>query len=428
MANPGLEQKILDYIDLHQDELFSLLTRLIRINSENFISHGNEAACAQEIEKIYRELGLETSLYYPDDFVRNHPDYLPGRGTDSRPNVGGVYRGTRGEQSIMLAAHTDTMPIGDVADWAEDPLGGEVKDGRIYGRGSGDDKFGIAAGAFLIGMFNRLGIRLEQNVVLSAYCDEEYGGGNGSLASCVKYPCDMYINLDGGNSDREVWTCALGGQALRSTITAREPQDSALLVVDGLNIIKRHVEAFGLRRRDELQRHPFYRDSDMQRSAMRIMEFRCGEAGTALAKGRFDFVFYTVSEKFDITREIAAMEFEIRLELNALGMDFSGFLPGSRYFDYICADELDPSIQLLLKCASQAEGKAILPAGACLSDYFIYLLHGSPCSVTYGVLRDFKLQGGAHQPDEFIFCKDFVNLTKALGFFLLRWGGYEEMK
>lgn len=426
MTGAETEQKILHYIDTHRDELFALLARLVNINSENFITHGNEAACAREVEQIYRDLGLETSLYYPDDYVLDHPLYMPGRGTDRRPNAGGIYRGTRGEKSVMLAAHTDTMPIGDPASWTHDPLGGEIKDGRIYGRGSGDDKFGIAAGAFLIGMFNSLGIRLRQNVVLSAYCDEEYGGGNGSLASCVKYPCDMYINLDGGNSEREIWTCALGGQVLRADITAREPQDSAALVVDGLNCIKRHVEAFGARRREELQRHPYYRDSDMQRSAMRILEFRCGEAGTALAKGRVEFVFYTVSEKPDIKQEIAAMEAEIRPELNALGIDFAGFVPGSRYFDFICANEQDPSIQLLLKCASQVEGKEIRPAGACLSDYFIYLLHGSPCSVTYGLIRDFKLQGGAHQPDEFVFCDDFVRITKALGLFLLRWSGCEE--
>jgi len=42
------------------------------------------------------------------------------------------------------------------------------------------------------------------------------------------------------------------------------------------------------------------------------------------------------------------------------------------------------------------------------------------------VLRDFKLPGGAHQTDEFISCEEFVNLTKSLALFLLRWCGVEE--
>lgn len=425
MASNSVEQMVLDSIEARQDELFRILRDLIRVNSENFVSRGNEAACAEVVCEMYERLGLKTEVYFPDDYLAGNPDYLPGRGTDARPNVGGVYAGTEGKRSVMLAAHMDTVPIGDLDTWTTDPLGGEVRDGRIYGRGSGDNKFGIASGAFLIRILRDLQIRLKQNVVLSAYCDEEFGGGNGSIASCVKYPCDMYINLDGGNSDREVWTCALGGQLLRAEIAAREPQDSAALVLDGLNAIRRRVEAFGKRRSDELQAHRFYRNSDMQRSALRILSFHCGEAGTNLAGGSLEFVFYTVSGRQEIESELARMQEEIVRELDGMQIDFSAFIPASRYFEYICADETDPSLRLLLDCASEVEGKTIRPAGACLTDYFLYLKHGSPQSVTYGILRDFKLPGGAHQPDEFVECRDLIHCTKALALYLLRWCGYE---
>ncbi|NLG38172.1 MAG: M20 family metallopeptidase, partial [Clostridiales bacterium] len=346
-----------------------------------------------------------------------------GRGTDKRPNVGGVYYGTEGKRSVMLAAHLDTMPIGDLSAWTVDPLGGEVRDGKLYGRGSGDNKFGIASGIFLLRALKVLNIQLKQNVVLSAYCDEEYGGGNGSIASCVKYPCDMYINLDGGNSVREIWTCSIGGQVLEAKVAAREPQDSAASVIDGLQVFKGHLEQFGKRRRDELQTHRFYRDSDMQRSALRILSCRCGDAGTNLGRGQMEFVFYTVSERQAIEVELEQMAEAARQDLNAMGLDLAPLVPRSRYFDYICADESEPSIQLLLDCASEIAGKPILPAGACLSDYFLYYKHGSPVSVTYGVLRDFKLPGGAHQPDEFIDCNEFVRHTQSLALFLLRWCG-----
>jgi hypothetical protein len=238
----------------------------------------------------------------------------------------------------------------------------------------------------------------------------------------------MYINLDGGNSDREVWTCALGGQLLRAEIAAREPQDSSALVLDGLNAIRRRVEAFGKRRSDELQAHRFYRNSDMQRSALRILSFHCGEAGTNLAGGSLEFVFYTASGRQEIESELARMQEEIVRELDGMQIDFSAFIPASRYFEYICADETDPSLRLLLDCASEVEGKTIRPAGACLTDYFLYLKHGSPQSVTYGILRDFKLPGGAHQPDEFVECRDLIHCTKALALYLLRWCGYERGK
>ena len=47
--------------------------------------------------------------------------------------------------------------------------------------------------AYALKAIIKCGLKLKQGVILSAYCDEEYGGGNGSITSCVKYPCDVYI-------------------------------------------------------------------------------------------------------------------------------------------------------------------------------------------------------------------------------------------
>jgi len=418
------ERGVLQYIDDHRDELFGMLLRLLAVPSENRRAQGDELACAEAVRGMYLELGLETELYFPDDYVRDHPEFLPGRGTDKRPNVRGVLRGSEGARSVMLAAHTDTMPVGDPSAWTRNPLG-EVAGGRIYGRGSGDDKCGIAAGAFLLRAFRRLGIRLKQNVVLSAYCDEEYGGGNGSIASCVKYPCDMYINLDGGNGGREVWTCAVGGQVLRIEVHARAPKDTAAPVLEGLWAAKREVERFGRRRDAELNAHPFYAEFRKANTITRILSFRCGSEGVDLSRGFLDFVFYTVSERAAIEAELKQMEDSLRAELGGMGLDVS-FYPRSRCFDYIRADENDPSIRLLLQCASEVEGREVVAAGACLSDYFLYYKFGSPVSVTWGVFRDFALPGGAHQPDEYVEADALLNHAKALALFLLRWCGVEE--
>ena len=118
-----------------------------------------------------------------------------------------------------------------------------------------------------------------------------------------------------------------------------------------------------------------------------------------------------------------AVAARIRRRLDPMGLDFGGFEPGSRYFDYIAADEDDPSIRLLRDCAEEANGRPVRFAGACLSDYFLYYKYGSPRSVTCGIFREFGLPGGAHRPDEYISCEQFVNLTKALALFILRWCG-----
>ena len=424
MRNDAAERSALAYIDAHRQELYDLLLKLIGFDTENHGSTGREQACAEYIRGVYESLGLETELYCPDEWLQGHPDYLPGRDPAHRPNVGGVLRGSRGEKGLMLAAHIDTMPVGDRSLWRHDPFGA-IEDGRIYGRGSGDDKCGIACGIFLARMLRDLGIKLGRDLVLSAYCDEENGGGNGSIASCIRYPCDMYINLDGGSGDREIWTCGIGGWVLKSRVRARETQDSAIAVVEGLNIVKDEVAAFGRRRSAELQVHPYYRGTSLQRSALRVLTFKCGNAGMDLGEGCFDFVFYTTSDRAAIENELRALEARIRGKLDPMGLDFGGFEPGSRYFDYIRADESDPSIQLLLECAAEANGRPVRAAGACLSDYFLYYKYGSPCSVTYGIFRDFSVPGGAHQPDEYISCEDFLNMTKALALFILRWCGCE---
>ncbi|MBP3927854.1 MAG: nucleotide exchange factor GrpE, partial [Clostridium sp.] len=58
-------------------------------------------------------------------------------------------------------------------------------------------------------MLDDMGVKLKKSVALTSYCDEEFGGGNGALAACLAYPCETYVNLDGGNY--EMWATALGG-------------------------------------------------------------------------------------------------------------------------------------------------------------------------------------------------------------------------
>jgi succinyl-diaminopimelate desuccinylase len=46
---------------------------------------------------------------------------------------------------IVLNGHLDTYPVNEALPWMVDPLGGLVRDGRLYGRGAADMKGGIAA-------------------------------------------------------------------------------------------------------------------------------------------------------------------------------------------------------------------------------------------------------------------------------------------
>jgi succinyl-diaminopimelate desuccinylase len=94
--------------------------------------------------------------------------------THPRLNVIGTRRGRSMHPLVHLNGHFDVVPAG--AGWTVDPFGGEVRDGRIWGRGSCDMKAGIAAAVFAAEAIRRTGVELNGSVEISGTVDEESGG------------------------------------------------------------------------------------------------------------------------------------------------------------------------------------------------------------------------------------------------------------
>ena len=157
-------------IEAQQDKLFQTLSELIQINSENFGAHGNEEPCAREIARRCQKLGLETDLYSPlelPDFEK-HPDYMEGRNLENRYNVTARWKGAEDTDALMIMGHSDTVPIGDPANWTVEPLGGILKDGKIWGRGACDDKYALASALFVIELLQEKGFKPKKNLLFTA--------------------------------------------------------------------------------------------------------------------------------------------------------------------------------------------------------------------------------------------------------------------
>lgn len=138
------------------DEIVQIAQQLVSINSVN--PPGNEEAMARLVADLLNSEGIETQ-FQPVE---------PGR-----PNMLASIGSKQGRLGLILCAHTDTVPFGDLKQWDDEPLGGKVKEDKLWGRGSTDDKGNLAAMmAALIGI-QRSGADLKSRVILAAVCDEE---------------------------------------------------------------------------------------------------------------------------------------------------------------------------------------------------------------------------------------------------------------
>lgn len=407
-------------IDERKEELFALLSDLIRINSENFGSYGNEGDCARYVQKLCDQMGLQTSLYSPlelPDFEKN-ADYFPGRGLENRYNMTAVWKGIEDVNELMLMGHTDTVVIGDPANWDGDPLSGAIKDGKIFGRGACDDKYALATVMFLLRLLKDEGFAPKKNLIFSAYCDEELGGSHGAMAAVLKDPCNRIVNMDG--KANHIWQCASGGQVVTYRYHTVETVDSAEKTAQALPVVMAEIKKFGERRRAELEANRFYAGTIIPGTSLRYTEVRAGNNGADLGVGELQFTYYTDKTRDEIYEEFAQFEKLLDEKLAPLGIKGDGFIPYTRFFHYGFCEPDCRDITDMLDAAQEATGEKPLVCGSCLSDLSIILKHSHADAYGYGAGRNFGEIGGAHQPNEFIECDKLVAYTKNIGAYIVK--------
>lgn len=158
-----------------------LLTRqMVQIESGN--PGAWEGAMA---EFVYDWLRRNTSA----EVVRE--PVLPGR-----DNIAAVLRGASRAHDLTYICHMDTMPAGE--GWDYPPFGGEIEDGKLYGRGSCDMKAGLAAAMIAFRNLSRLGRPLKYDFQLIATVDEE-----NAMTGAEQAVRDGYVNADSYVLDAE---------------------------------------------------------------------------------------------------------------------------------------------------------------------------------------------------------------------------------
>jgi acetylornithine deacetylase len=131
------------------------LVRIESINPEVEEGGSGEGAVARRLAERLEEVGCEVEMH----------DAAPGR-----PSVIGRLRGAGGGRSLMLNAHLDTVGVAGM----REPFSGEIRDGRLYGRGAYDMKGSVASCVAALRCVSQGSVRLAGDLVIAAVADEEY--------------------------------------------------------------------------------------------------------------------------------------------------------------------------------------------------------------------------------------------------------------
>ena len=173
------------WIDAHFDEQVRFLQALVRVPTDT--PPGDNAPHAERTVALLSRFGFLAESH-PVPAQRVH-DY----GLQSLTNL--VVRRTYGDggRVIGLNAHGDVVPPGE--GWTRDPYGGEVVDGRLYGRASAVSKSDFATYVFATRALETLGQHLAGGVELYFTYDEEFGGtlGPGWLLEQGLAHCDLLV-------------------------------------------------------------------------------------------------------------------------------------------------------------------------------------------------------------------------------------------
>jgi acetylornithine deacetylase/succinyl-diaminopimelate desuccinylase family protein len=154
------------WVDAHFDEEVKFLQELVRVPTDT--PPGNNAPHAERTAELLAAMGLAAEKH-----VVPEKDVLAA-GLQSITNLIVRRRYGDGGKTIALNAHGDVVPPGE--GWTHDPYGGEILDGKIYGRATAVSKCDMASFAFALRALESLDVKLSGSIELHFTYDEEYGG------------------------------------------------------------------------------------------------------------------------------------------------------------------------------------------------------------------------------------------------------------
>ena len=159
MATSDREQ-LKAWIDEDRDTLVAFLRAFVRCRGPN--PPGDTRSTADFITGELTARSIDYRIISP------HPEM---------PNIIATFAAGQPGKHLVLNGHIDVFPVADDGyGWTKDPWGGELVDGKVYGRGAADMKCGTSASIWTYIYLSRIKDRLKGRLTLTAVSDEETFG------------------------------------------------------------------------------------------------------------------------------------------------------------------------------------------------------------------------------------------------------------
>jgi acetylornithine deacetylase len=254
-ADPAVRvwrSRLLDYLDGHAAEMVSDLAGLVRVPS---ISGSADENTIQGVlgERLAGD-GLEVDAWPIPMAETVAAGDFPGMEVDRAEAQGTVGRlpGSGDGASLMLNAHVDVVPPGDLDPWGDQvPFSGSVSADTVYGRGACDMKAGLVASLWTVRAFAALAVPLRGDLILGTVVGEEDGGlgtyamlRRGWRADACVIPEPTSLDIAPGNS---------GALTFRLTVRGRATHASRR--TSGVSAIEKFIPIFAALRRLEAERN-----------------------------------------------------------------------------------------------------------------------------------------------------------------------------
>ena len=213
-------RRVLDAIDA--DETIAFLRDLVRIPSVN--PPGDTTAAIDLCQRTMREAGfaVETVEFAPD-----------------KPNMIATFDAGDGPL-VCFNAHVDVVPTGVESAWTHPPFGAELVDGRVYGRGAGDDKGSVTAQVMAGVALARSGVPVRGRLVVNEVADEETSGRDGAKQIVAGGHITPDFVIVGEQTRNRVCVGEKGTAGLKLTTTGRAAHGA--LPWEGANAIEAMAE------------------------------------------------------------------------------------------------------------------------------------------------------------------------------------------